>query len=231
MRTGYDMLLLTVAAVVVVGVAASAAYVLPKYAAMTARPSDLVVGAPAASSSSTSGSTAETKKMITSKIAESKSGKVEKATFGAGCFWGVEARFRETPGVLSTQVGYSGGSVLNPTYELVCTDTTGHAEVVHVEFDPEQVSYQQLLDIFWNNHNPTQLNFQGPDYGKQYRSVVFTHGEAQRAAAEASKQRLAESGKWQKPVVTQIVPFTAFFPAEDYHQQYLEKRGMSRCHL
>jgi peptide-methionine (S)-S-oxide reductase len=173
----------------------------------------------------------ETNKMVTAKIADSKSGRVERAVFGAGCFWGVESVFRETPGVLSTGVGYAGGTVPNPTYEQVCTDTTGHAEVVEVLFDPGQVSYDQLLDVFFNNHNPTQLNRQGPDFGKQYRSVVFYADDAQRVAAEAAKNRAAGSGKFSKPVVTEISPLTTYYPAEDYHQQYNEKRGVKSCHL
>lgn len=173
----------------------------------------------------------EGKKVVQSKIAESKSGKKAQAVFGAGCFWGVEAAFRRTPGVLLTEVGYAGGSVLKPTYEQVCTDTTGHAEVVRVEYDPEEISFEKLLDVFFDNHNPTQLNRQGPDFGKQYRTVVFFADEAQRTAAEAAKEKLSASGKWPQPIVTQIVPLVNYFPAEDYHQQYLEKRGLSHCHL
>jgi len=154
-----------------------------------------------------------------------------KATFAAGCFWGVEATFRQTKGVKATTVGYVGGHTKNPTYEQVCTDTTGHAEAVDVEFDPDEVSYDQLLDIFFQNHDPTQLNRQGPDHGTQYRSAVFYHDDAQRHAAEAAKQRLAESGKIKRPIVTQIVPVSEFYRAEEYHQQYLEKRGQSSCHL
>ena len=168
--------------------------------------------------------------MITSKIAESKSGKVERATFGAGCFWGVEALYRQTPGVLSTSVGYAGGKTENPTYDDVCNGDTDHAEVVHVEFDPEEVSFAKLVDIFFENHNPTTLNRQGPDFGSQYRSVVFYHDDAQRAVAEDSKHKLGESGRWGRPIVTQIVPFTKFFAAEGYHQQYLEKQGRTSCH-
>lgn len=152
------------------------------------------------------------------------------AMFGAGCFWGVEETFRSTPGVLATAVGYSGGHTKNPTYKEVCTDTTGHAEVVRVEYDPSKVTYDQLLDIFWANHNPTTKNSQGPDYGSQYRSVVFTTNDEQREAALASKERLDKSGKWRKPVVTEIVPAGEFYMAEDYHQQYLKKRGLSVCH-
>lgn len=215
MRTGYDKLILAAPLIIAVGLAATLSYVLPKFAA----------------SSAPSVATQETQKMITNKIAESKSGRVERAVFGAGCFWGVEAAFRQTPGVLSTEVGYAGGTVMNPTYEQVCTDTTGHAEVVAVEFDPGQVTFAQLLDIFFTNHNPTQLNRQGPDFGKQYRSVVFYADEAQQAAATAAKEQLAASGKFSKPIVTQIVPLTTYFPAEGYHQQYLEKRGMASCHL
>lgn len=153
------------------------------------------------------------------------------ATFGAGCFWGVEAAFRKTKGVTATAVGYEGGTLDNPTYKQVCTDRTGHAEVVQVEFDPAQVSYDQLLDVFWNSHNPTQMNRQGPDVGSQYRTVIFYHSPEQETVAQASKDRLAESGRFRQPVVTQIVPAMTFYPAEDYHQQYLEKRGLASCHL
>jgi peptide-methionine (S)-S-oxide reductase len=186
---------------------------------------------PRIGSSVATSSPQETKKMIQSKIAESKSGRVETAVFGAGCFWGVEAAFRSTPGVLATAVGYEGGTVVNPTYDQVCTDTTGHAEVVQVEFDPGQITYEQLLDVFWTNHNPTQLNFQGPDYGRQYRTVIFTFNDAQKQTAEASKAKLAASGKFSRPIATEITPHTTFFPAEGYHQQYLEKRGKTHCHL
>jgi peptide-methionine (S)-S-oxide reductase len=153
------------------------------------------------------------------------------ATFAAGCFWGVEATFRATKGVTATAVGYTGGSTLNPTYEQVCTDRTGHAEAVEVQFDPAVVTYEQLLDIFWNNHDPTTLNRQGPDVGSQYRSAVFYHDEAQRAAAEAAKERLEQSRRFTRPIVTQIVPAATFHRAEEYHQQYLEKRGMASCHV
>ena len=151
------------------------------------------------------------------------------ATFGAGCFWQVEADFRKVPGVTGTTVGYSGGSLDNPTYEQVCTDRTGHAEVVRVEFDPERVSYEDLLEVFWNSHDPTQLNRQGPDIGTQYRTVVFTHDDDQRERAEASKR--AVQARHDRPVVTEIVPETAFWPAEEYHQKYLEKRGLASCTL
>ena len=156
--------------------------------------------------------------------------KMEKATFGGGCFWGVEETFRKTPGVASTQVGFMGGHTKDPTYADVCTHTTGHAEVVEVTYDPAKVSYGQLLDVFWANHNPTQLNRQGPDVGDQYRSVVFYHTPEQRGEAEASKDKLVKSGKYSRPVVTQIVPATTFWRAEEYHQQYLEKRGLAQCH-
>jgi peptide-methionine (S)-S-oxide reductase len=221
MRTAYKLYFLIVFCLVAVALGA----VLPKIANRLKAGSDEGPVIEPASSSQ------ESKKMVTAKIADSKSGRVERAVFGAGCFWGVEAAFRRTPGVLQTEVGYAGGTVLNPTYEQVCTDTTGHAEVVAVEFDPAEVSFDQLLDVFFSNHNPTQLNFQGPDFGKQYRSVVFYADDAQKQAAEASKQKLAESGKFSKPVVTQIVPLVNYFPAEGYHQQYLEKRGLSHCHL
>jgi peptide-methionine (S)-S-oxide reductase len=153
------------------------------------------------------------------------------ATFGAGCFWGVEAAFRQVPGVLSTAVGYAGGSLAKPTYEQVCSGRTGHAEVVQVEYDPDKVSYQQLLDVFWSNHDPTQLNRQGPDIGTQYRSVIFTHDAEQRQIAGASKAELDNSARFRRPIVTEILRFSAFYRAEEYHQQYLEKRGLAHCAL
>ncbi len=156
---------------------------------------------------------------------------MKKATFGAGCFWGVEAEFRRVPGVIDAAVGYSGGHTVNPTYKEVCTDRTGHAEVVEVEYDPSQVSYGQLLDVFWSGHDPTQHNRQGPDFGSQYRSVIFYHDEEQKDEAEASKQRLDASGHFRRPIVTQIVPAVPFYRAEEYHQRYLEKRGEASCHL
>ena len=149
----------------------------------------------------------------------------KKATFGAGCFWGVEAAFRQLDGVTRTRVGYSGGRTVNPTYEDVCSHRTGHAEVVEVTYDPERVSYEQLLDVFWHKHDPTQLNRQGWDIGDQYRSVVFTHDEEQREAAVRSKAR--ERVNWSAPIVTHVEPAQTF--CEDYHQQYLEKRGRSTC--
>lgn len=151
----------------------------------------------------------------------------EKATFGAGCFWGVESAFRRVKGVISTQVGYAGGSFKNPTYEDVCTDGTGHAEVVQVEYDPAQVSYDDLLELFWRIHDPTTLNRQGPDAGTQYRSVIFYHSPEQKAAAEASKEKLQKGGRTKRPVVTEITPAPEFYRAEDYHQQYFDKRGIS----
>lgn len=153
------------------------------------------------------------------------------AAFGAGCFWGVEETFRQTPGVKETAVGYMGGTTENPTYQDVCSDKTGHAEVVQVQYDADEVSYEKLLDVFWENHNPTQFNRQGPDYGSQYRSVIFYANEEQKAAAEASKAALESSGKYDRKIVTQIVPLAPFWMAEDYHQQYLAKRGLSSCHL
>jgi peptide-methionine (S)-S-oxide reductase len=156
---------------------------------------------------------------------------MQKATFGAGCFWGVEAVFRQVPGVTATAVGYAGGTVPNPTYEDVCSDETGHAEVVEVSYDPAKVSYQQLLDVFWNNHDPTTLNRQGPDYGTQYRSVIFYHSPEQEAAARASRERLEKSGRFRRPIVTQVEPAPAFWRAEEYHQRYLEKRGLASCHI
>jgi peptide-methionine (S)-S-oxide reductase len=155
---------------------------------------------------------------------------MEKATFAAGCFWGVEATFRAMPGVVNTRVGYTGGKTDNPTYKEVCTDRTGHAEAVEVEFDPAQVRYDDLLKVFWENHDPTQLNRQGPDWGTQYRSAIFFHTPQQQAAAQASKEALEKAQRFSKPIVTQIVPAVTFYPAEDYHQQYLEKRGLATCH-
>ncbi len=152
---------------------------------------------------------------------------MEKATFAAGCFWGVEATFLKVAGVLSTTVGYSGGSFEDPTYEDVCSGKTGHAEVVQVEFDPSQVSYEDLLEVFWSCHDPTTLNRQGPDIGSQYRSAVFFHEPDQEAAAIVSKEKLQSSGRYRAPIVTEITPASAFYPAEDYHQRYLEKRGLT----
>ncbi len=157
--------------------------------------------------------------------------KLENATFGAGCFWGVEATFRATKGVTATRVGYAGGHTVNPTYHEVCNGNTGHAEVVEVTFDPAQVSYAALLDIFWANHDPTQVNRQGPDWGTQYRTVIFYHSPEQEAAAQASKAALDNSGKFRKPIATLIEPAPAFYEAEDYHQQYLQKRGLASCHI
>jgi peptide-methionine (S)-S-oxide reductase len=154
-----------------------------------------------------------------------------KATFAAGCFWGVEATFRQIPGVISTRVGYTGGDFANPTYKDVCSDRTGHAEAVEVEFDPSKVNYEQLLNVFWENHDPTQLNRQGPDYGSQYRSAIFFHSPEQEHSARISKQNLQNSGQFHRPIVTQIVPAVTFYEAEDYHQQYLEKRGLASCHI
>ncbi len=156
---------------------------------------------------------------------------IEKATFGAGCFWGVEAAFRQIPGVVATTAGYEGGTTANPSYRDVCSHTTGHAEVVEVEYDPARVAYDDLLAVFWGEHDPTQLNRQGPDIGDQYRSVIFYHTPEQQAAATASRDRLAQSGKYRKPIVTVIEPAATFYRAEDYHQQYLEKRGLSTCKI
>jgi peptide-methionine (S)-S-oxide reductase len=157
--------------------------------------------------------------------------KMEKAAFGAGCFWGVEAAFRQIQGVKSTTVGYEGGTFESPTYQEVCTGKTGHAETVEIEFDPAKVSYDQLLDVFWNNHDPTTKNRQGPDVGVQYRSVIFYHTPEQKKEALASIEKLKKSGKFKRPIVTQVVPASTFWKAEEYHQQYLEKHGLSSCHL
>jgi len=155
----------------------------------------------------------------------------EKATFAAGCFWGVEATYRQIDGVVSTAVGYIGGKRDNPTYQDVCTDSTGHAEAVEVTYDSARVSYDALLKVFWENHDPTTLNRQGPDVGTQYRSAIFFHSPEQEAAARASKEALEKAHAFKRPIVTQIVPATAFWRAEDYHQQYLEKRGLAHCSI
>ncbi len=154
---------------------------------------------------------------------------MEKATFGAGCFWGVEEMFRNIKGVSSATSGYAGGTMENPSYEDVCRHETGHAEVVEVEFDPGQVSYEQLLDVFWSNHDPTTRDRQGPDVGSQYRSVVFYHSPEQQQAAQAKKEELDQSGRFRRPIVTQIEPAPTFYRAEEYHQRYLEKHGRSHC--
>ncbi len=156
--------------------------------------------------------------------------KMEKATFGAGCFWGVEAAFRRIEGVVATSVGYMGGTVENPTYEVVCSHKSGHAEVVETVYDPERVSYEDLLTVFWNCHDPTQKDRQGPDIGAQYRSVVFFHTPEQEAAALASRDALEKSGRYSRAIATEIEPAAAFWRAEEYHQQYLEKRGLAECH-
>ncbi len=156
---------------------------------------------------------------------------MQKATFGAGCFWGVEAAFRQVKGVVSTSVGYMGGTLKDPTYADVCSDKTGHAEVVEVTYDPSKVSYDELLTVFWENHDPTTLNRQGPDVGTQYRSAVFFHNPEQEYAAKASKVRLQTTGRYKNQIVTEITPASQFYPAEDYHQQYLEKLDLARCRI
>ncbi|MBD3402992.1 peptide-methionine (S)-S-oxide reductase MsrA [candidate division GN15 bacterium] len=153
------------------------------------------------------------------------------ATFGAGCFWGVEAAFRQIEGVTATAVGYAGGTMENPSYRDVCSGTTGHAEVVQVTYDPNRVSYETLLEVFWNAHDPTQVNRQGPDVGDQYRTVVFYHDERQKQAAEQSKAALDASDTYSRPIATSIEPASTFYMAEEYHQQYLEKRGLSTCKI
>jgi len=150
-----------------------------------------------------------------------------KATFASGCFWHVEDLFRKTKGVKSTKVGYTGGNLANPTYEEVCADTTGHAEAVEVEYDPNEISYDALLNLFWNNHDPTSLNRQGPDIGIQYRSSIFFHDESQKQTAQKSKEILDSSGKLSKKIVTEIIPAPEFYKAEDYHQKYFQKHGLS----
>jgi len=155
----------------------------------------------------------------------------QKATFGAGCFWGVEDVFSQINGVISTAAGYSGGNHKNPTYKDVCTGTTGHAEVVHLEYDSSTVSYETLLRAFWDNHNPTTLNRQGPDIGTQYRSVVFFHTPEQQISADSFKVQLEKKDQFKRPIVTEITEATTFYRAEDYHQKYLEKRGLSHCSI
>jgi peptide-methionine (S)-S-oxide reductase len=154
-----------------------------------------------------------------------------KAIFAAGCFWGVEATFRQLPGVKATRVGYTGGDFANPTYRDVCTDSTGHAEAVEVDYDPSKLAYEKLLEVFWENHDPTQLNRQGPDWGTQYRSAIFFTSPEQEAEAKASKAALEKAHRFSRPIVTEIVPATTFYQAEDYHQQYLEKKGLASCHI
>lgn len=154
-----------------------------------------------------------------------------KATFAAGCFWGVEDTFRQVKGVTNATVGYTGGHTKNPTYKEVCTDRTGHAEAVEVEFDPKQVSYRELLAVFFQNHDPTQLNRQGPDYGTQYRSAIFFHDAEQEAEAREAKAALEKAGIFKRPIVTQIVPAVDFYRAEEYHQRYFEKNGIRACHI
>lgn len=154
-----------------------------------------------------------------------------KATFAAGCFWGVEETFRRLSGVISTQVGYTAGNLPDPDYRAVCSGTTGHAEAVEVEYHPTEVSYERLLDVFWENHDPTTLNRQGPDVGTQYRSGIYYHDDTQKSQALTSKERRQASGNYRRPIVTEILPAPVFYPAEEYHQQYLAKRGMPGCHL
>lgn len=161
--------------------------------------------------------------------AESEPRAIESVMFGAGCFWGIEVAFRKIDGVLDAEVGYSGGHTENPTYEEVCTGRTGHAEVVNVQFDPAKVTFAQLLDVFWTIHDPTQVNRQGPDIGTQYRSAIFFTSESQQLQAEEAKARLNESGRFRRPIATQIEPAKPFYRAEEYHQRYLEKRGMTSC--
>ena len=154
-----------------------------------------------------------------------------KAIFASGCFWGVEATFRQLPGVISTRVGYTGGQTSNPTYKEVCTDRTGHAEAVEVTYDPAKISYEKLLEVFWENHDPTQVNRQGPDFGTQYRTAIFYTTPEQEKAAKASKAELEASHRFSRPIATQIVPAVTFYEAEEYHQQYLEKKGLASCHI
>jgi peptide-methionine (S)-S-oxide reductase len=183
--------------------------------------------APAAASA-TGASPAST---VTTPMTPTKDAKMAEAMFGAGCFWGVEETFRTIPGVIETSVGFAGGRTDNPTYKQICYEDTGHAEVVHIKYDPTKVTYATLLDTFWKNHDPTQVNRQGPDVGDQYRTVIFTYSPEQQQEAETSKAVLGVSGKFRRPIATQIVPATKYFPAEEYHQKYLMKRGLDNCHI
>jgi peptide-methionine (S)-S-oxide reductase len=169
--------------------------------------------------------------LVTNTIEEANMTQLEKATFGAGCFWGVEVTFRKVPGVTATAAGYLGGTLANPSYENVCSGRTGHAEVVEVTYDSSKVAYEDLLQVFWTSHDPTTLNRQGPDRGTQYRSAIFYHNDAQKAAATASKERWNASGRFSGPIVTEITPASTFYRAEEYHQRYLEKQGLASCHL
>ncbi|MDE3074336.1 MAG: peptide-methionine (S)-S-oxide reductase MsrA [Chloroflexota bacterium] len=164
-------------------------------------------------------------------MAEQSHDRADVALFAGGCFWGVEDVFRHVKGVIKTSVGYSGGQAAQPSYKQVCSGTTGHAETVRVEFDPAQASYRQLLDAFWENHDPTTPNRQGLDVGTQYRSAIFYLNDQQKREAEESKARLAASGRYGRPIVTEITPASEFWMAEDYHQQYFEKRGISHCEI
>lgn len=168
---------------------------------------------------------------MTTSANDSNTGTTQAAMFGAGCFWGVQAKFDKIPGVIATEVGYAGGEVKNPSYKQVCTDETGHAEVVHVTFDPTKVTYQQLVDTFFTLHDPTQLNRQGPDYGSQYRTVIFFYSPDQQRTAQETIQRVTDAKKFSRPIVTQIVPAPEFWKAEEYHQKYLKKRGLDDCKL
>lgn len=156
---------------------------------------------------------------------------MEIATLAGGCFWGLEPVFRKLDGVTNTQVGYTGGITENPTYKQVCTGQTGHAEAVEITFDPKKINFEKILDLFWANHNPTSLNFQGPDHGTQYRSAIFYHSEQQKELAQRSKDKLEKSGQFKQPIVTEITPAGPFYRAEEYHQQYLEKTGQASCHI
>ncbi len=156
---------------------------------------------------------------------------MEKAMFGAGWFWGVEATFRQVPGVQDVAVGYAGGHMDNPSYEDVCTGKTGHAEVIEVTFDPEVVSYEALLGVFWKCHDPTTLNRQGPDIGTQYRSAIYFYSDAQRKTAEQSKSAMDDAGTFRRPIATEITAAATFYRGEEYHQRYLEKRGLAHCHV
>ncbi len=157
--------------------------------------------------------------------------KMQQATFGAGCFWGVEAAFRSVEGVVDAECGYAGGTLENPTYQQVCYGNTGHAEVVRVTFDPDKVSYERLLEVFWKIHDPTQVNRQGPDIGNQYRSVIFGHSPEQITAANASKAAIDTAGRFNRPIATQIATAPTFYRAEEYHQHYFEKSGRPSCHV
>ena len=198
---------------------------------MNDQPAAGVVAPVTASTSAPTPAASRPASPATTPMTPTKDAKMAEAMFGAGCFWGVEETFRTMPGVIATSVGYAGGKTDKPTYKQVCYEDTGHAEVVHITYDPTKITYATLLDTFWKNHDPTQVNRQGPDVGDQYRTVIFTYSPEQQQEAETSKAVLGVSGKYRRPIATQILPAPTYYPAEDYHQKYLMKRGLDNCHI